>query len=65
MVARGCYRTVDRYSRGLVKLCLWMGKREGFESGVKTTLEDIKEDIRMIRIAIADLVTYNDSKNRQ
>ena len=49
----------------IVKLCLWMGKREGFESGVKTTLEDIKEDIRMIRIAIADLVTYNDTKNRQ
>ena len=42
-----------------------MRKREGFESGVKTTLEDIKEDIRMIRISIADLVTYNDSKSRQ
>ena len=49
----------------IVKLCLWMRKREGFESGVKTTLEDIKEDIRMIRISIADLVTYNDSKSRQ
>lgn len=49
----------------IVKLCLWMGKREGFESGVKTTLEDIKDDIRMIRIAIADLVTYNDTKSRQ
>ncbi len=49
----------------VVKLCLWMRKREGFESGVKTTLEDIKEDIRMIRIAIADLVKCNDSKSRQ
>ena len=49
----------------IVKLCLWMGKREGLESGVKTTLEDIKDDIQMIRIAIADLVTSNESKSRQ
>ena len=41
------------------KLCLWMGKREGIESGVITTLEVIKEDIRTIRIAISDLVTSN------
>ena len=46
-------------------LCHWMGKREGMESGVLTTLEDIKEDIRTIRIAIADLVTSNESKSRQ
>ena len=49
----------------VAKLCLWMGKREGMESGVLTTLEDIKEDIRTIRIAIADLVTSNESKSRQ
>ncbi|MCY3554765.1 MAG: hypothetical protein OXH56_05530 [Gemmatimonadetes bacterium] len=47
------------------KLCLWMGKREGIESGIITTLEDIKEDIRVIRTTIADLVTANDSKSRQ
>lgn len=47
------------------KLCLWMGKREAIESGILTTLEDIKEDIRVIRTTIADLVTANDSKNRQ
>ena len=47
------------------KWCHWMGKREGMESGVLTTLEDIKEDIRTIRIAIADLVTSNESKCRQ
>ena len=49
----------------VAKLCLWMGKREGIESGVITTLEDIKEDIRTIRIAISDLVTGNDSQSRQ
>ncbi|MXW03613.1 MAG: hypothetical protein F4Z81_00940 [Gemmatimonadetes bacterium] len=49
----------------VAKLCLWMGKREGMESGVLTTLEDIKEDIRTIRIAIADLVMSNESKSRQ
>ena len=43
------------------KLCLWMGKREAIESEILTTLEDIKEDIRTIRIVIADLVTSNDS----
>ena len=47
------------------KLCLWMGKREATESGILTTLEDIKEDIHVIRIAIADLVTSNESKSRQ
>ena len=47
------------------KLCLWMGKREAIESGILTTLEDIKEDIRTIRIAISDLVSGNDSKGRQ
>ena len=49
----------------VAKLCLWMGKREGIESGVITTLEDIKEDIRTIRIAISDLVTGNDSNSGQ
>lgn len=47
------------------KLCLWMGKREAIESGILTTLEDIKEDIRTIRIAISDLVTGNDSNPGQ
>lgn len=47
------------------KLCLWMGKREAIESGILTTLEDINEDIRVIRIAITDLVTGNDSSPRQ
>ncbi|MDE2848454.1 MAG: hypothetical protein OXO51_17255 [Gemmatimonadota bacterium] len=49
----------------VAKLCLWMGKREGLESSVLTTLEDIKEDIRTIRIAISDLVTSNETKSRQ
>lgn len=49
----------------VAKLCLWMGKRERIESGVITTLEDIKEDIRTIRIAISDLVTGNDSNPGQ
>lgn len=48
----------------VAKLCFWMGKREAIESGVITTLEDIKEDIRTIRIAISDLVTSNESKSR-
>lgn len=47
------------------KLCLWMGKREAVESGVITTLEVIKDDIRTIRIAISDLVTGNDSNPGQ
>ena len=47
------------------KLCLWMGKREAIESGISTTLEDIKEDIRTIRIAISDLVTNNEPNRRQ
>ena len=47
------------------KLCLWMGKREALESGILTTLEDIKEYIRTIRIAISDLVTGNDSNSGQ
>ena len=47
------------------KLGLWMGKREAIESGILTTLEDINEDIRVIRIAITDLVTGNDSSPRQ
>ncbi len=42
-----------------------MGKREAIESGILTTLEDIKEDIRTIRIAISDLVTGNDSNPGQ
>ncbi len=49
----------------VAKLCLWMGKREGIESGVITTLEDIKEDIRTIRIAISDCLTGNDAESRQ
>ena len=49
----------------VAKLCLWMVKREGIESGVITPLEDIKQDIRVIRIAISDLVTGNDSKGGQ
>ncbi|MDE2727285.1 MAG: hypothetical protein OXI19_04630 [Gemmatimonadota bacterium] len=47
------------------KLCFWMGKREALESGVLTTLEDIKKDIHVIRIAISDLVTGNDSNPGQ
>lgn len=47
------------------KLCLWMGKREAIESGISTTLEDIKEDNRTIRIAISNLVTGNDSNPGQ
>ena len=49
----------------VAKLCLWMGKRVGIESGIITTLEDIKQDIRTIRDAISDLVTSNDFKSRQ
>lgn len=49
----------------VAKLCLWMGKREGIESSVIKTLEDIKEDIRTIRIAISDFVTSNETKSRQ
>ena len=49
----------------VAKLCLWMGKRGGIESGIITTLEDIKQDIRTIRNAISDLLTINDSKTRQ
>lgn len=49
----------------VAKLCLWMGKREAIESGILTTLEDIKADIRVIRIAISDLVTGNDSNPGQ
>lgn len=49
----------------VAKICLWMGKREAIESGILTTLEDIKKDIRTIRIAISDLVTGNDSNPGQ
>ncbi len=47
----------------VAKLCLWMGKREEIESGIITTLEDIKQDIRTIRDAISDLLTSNDTKS--
>ena len=46
------------------KLCLWMGKRVGIECSVITTLEEIKVDIRTIRIAISDLVSNNEFKSR-
>jgi len=49
----------------MAKLCHWMGKREEIESGILTTLEYIKEDIRTIRIAISDPVTGNDSNPGQ